>query len=135
MWLTGLLRFRRQWGLSLVLALQVVIMFALGPLDDGSRSFLAESKQRRPTRSAGISKALKFQDWRLLRVRKTWDQAGTTSGVGVRGLRRLGAARTNTTITAPITIEAAIRPDSNPPCAWGLVRVSPSVAPRGRVRM
>jgi hypothetical protein len=32
MWLTKLLQFRREWGLSLVLALQATIMFAVGPL-------------------------------------------------------------------------------------------------------
>lgn len=32
MWMTRLLEFRREWGLSLVLALQAAIMFVIGPL-------------------------------------------------------------------------------------------------------
>ena len=31
-WWTKLLRFRREWGLSLVLALQATIMFVVGPM-------------------------------------------------------------------------------------------------------
>ncbi len=40
----------------------------------------------------------------------------------------------STTMTAAITSEETIRPNASPPSAWGFVKMSPSVAPRGRVR-
>src|SRR5439155_22260826 len=39
-----------------------------------------------------------------------------------------------TTMTAAIVSEEVIRPSARPPSAWGLVNVSPRVAPRGRVK-
>ena len=49
------------------------------------------------------------------------------------GRRKRGDAAMRTTMRTPITAVAAIRPNAKPPCACALVRVSPSVAPSGRV--
>ena len=39
------------------------------------------------------------------------------------------------TMSAAITAEASKRPSASPPCATGLSRKSPTVAPSGRVTM
>ena len=54
-------------------------------------------------------------------------------GVGGRELSRRMVHKMPTTITAAIVSEEAMRLRPKPPTSCGLVRVSPSVAPRGRV--
>src|ERR1700737_5446152 len=56
------------------------------------------------------------------------------SGSGIPRRSHLDVRTIPTTMPAAMTSEEVIRPNPRPPSAWDLVRVSPSVAPRGRVR-